>query len=374
MLRQHRLDLVEQLWPGQQIEKRIFTETLIDDYDTARKAAKRAKEPTPQARFPSTFEPEQFLSAARRSDDIAARRAALEALSSYNQALAGLAEGRGVESAKATASSFVGLAAVFAPALGIAAPLVATVAGAVERARTQAEFVRAYREATSPDPSCAGSAAQPTSTADSIARVASGTSPSTSKPLSCGPLLSAIFSFLIADTRTYYEQRVVLANVRREQVKQPTTRLLSRRINELTGRHAPPVAGAPETAEYLALAAEYRQLSVQLIDPKQPESFGSGKLPYDSAAHAELRGVVAGLRQIGEQEQKIVDELKAYYARLGDYVRLLEQTQSYLDAVGAALAQPENVDKLAGRIVELGSAVRRDGGDLRGAFLKLLAE
>jgi hypothetical protein len=164
---------------------------------------------------------------------------------------------------------------------------------------------------------------------------------------------------------------VVVAGRRSEQVKQPQTRLLSRSINTLTARYAPPAAGSPLLSDYLALAAEYRRLSTQL-NPAEPQSFGAGAQPYDSNANDELRGLVTALRAIGQQEQKIVDDLNAFHAHLVDYVRLLEQTDKYLDAVGEALERPADVDALAAQILDLGSTIRRDGGDLRGAFLKIL--
>jgi hypothetical protein len=343
---------------------RGVTETLIEDFDNARKEVNRQRVAVAAPRFPATFDPNTFLVAAKRSEDVAARYAALDAVSKYNQALVALADGRGIESAKAAVGSVLGSAAVFLPQIGVAAPIVSAVIVAVERARTQTEFVRAYREVTHPDPACAQStpSAKPGVVVGGVANAAQ-----------CGPLIKAIFAILIADTTQYYDQHVTFALRRSDQIKQPGARTLSRSINTLTARYAPPAPGSPLASEYLTLAAEYQRITAQ-FDPTEPQSFRAGKETYDVDAQNELRGLIAGLREIGRQEQKIIDDLNTYHARLIDYVRLLEQTYAYLDAVGEALERPADVDALAGKVVELGSTLRRDGGDLRGAFLKLLVQ
>lgn len=353
---------------------RAVSETLIEDYAKARTASKPPASPTTGVppRFPATFDPNDHLAGAKRSDAISARLAALDAVSKYNQALVALADGRGVESAKATVGTVVGGVASLL-SIGIATPVVTAVFGAIEKVRTQAEFVKAYREVRSPDPACI-SAAQDTSQAKVTIDGKELPVPKLDNVRDapqCGPFIKSIFAVLIADTANYYDQRVVLAGRRSDDVKEPGTRLLSRSINTVTARHAPPAVGSPLLPGYLALAAEYRQLSTQL-QPKEPQSFGAGTEPYTGSANDELRGLVAGLREIAQREQKIVDDLNAFNARLGDYVRLLEQTEKYFDAVGEALERPADVDALAVKAFDFGSAIRRDGTDLRGVFLKLL--
>jgi hypothetical protein len=352
-------------------EVRGVTEILIDDFESAQKVTDQLKQvkPTgPAPRFPAKFNPQQFLSGAPRQRDIAARIAALDAVSNYNQALTGLAEGRGVESAKTTTSSLLGLAGMFAPQLKLAEGLVGSVVAAVERARTQAEFVRAYRLAVV-DASCPPT--QSTGAPGPQPAVAAGgaVSLATESVARCGPIIPAIFAYLMEDTRTYYETRVAFTNARRAQIRQPV-RILGRQIDQLTGNFAAP-SDAAFANEYGTLAAEYQQLMAQFV-PTESFSFGAGKQPYDKNTHAQLTALMAALKVVGEQEQKLVDDLNAYHARLIDYVRLLDRTQSHLNDIGVALERPVNVDALAGRIAGVGAELRRNGADLQGAFLKLL--
>ncbi|MBE0623317.1 MAG: hypothetical protein IH606_00770 [Burkholderiales bacterium] len=352
---------------------RGVTEILIDDFENAQKVVKRTRGTASATRFAPTFDPQQLLSAARRPPDIAARIAALDAVSNYNQALLALAEGRGVDSAKALTGGLFGLAASFAPQVKLVDGLVTSVIAAVERARTQAEFVRAYRLAVS-DASCGPAAVQAAADSARPTSETAGTSaaaPSTTGIAQrCGPIIPAIFAYLMEDTRNYYDARVALSNYRRAQATQ-SVRILEMQIERLTGSHALPADPAVST-QYQALAAEYRQLTAQLGDPTQPRNFGVGNQPYENTTHTELKALLASLRVVGEQEQKIVNDLNAYYARLTEYLRLLDRTQSYLNEVGAALEQPVNLNALTGQIINAGAALRRDGSDLQGAFLKLL--
>lgn len=349
---------------------RNVTEILLTDFENAQKAVGATPGKTVAQRFPASFEPQEYLSGARGNSDVAARRAALEAVSRYNEALLGLAEGRSVQSAKVTVAGLVSLAAMFNPTIGIAGGLASEVAGAVERARTRAEFVAAYRQAVSDDlcaPPVVGSAQVPKPAPSAATDTAAAT-----KLPSCGPIIPAIFVFLIEDTRNYYQARVVLAE-QEMAASNRNIRTLLREIEDLTGGRAAPAPGSAQAAEYQTMAADYQRLTAQLLGPDGSRSFRSGSQTYDQGTHAALTIAMTALRRAGDQDKKVVDDLNAYHARLGDYVRLLDRTQTYLADIGTALSQPIDVDAATARLVDVGIGLRRDSIDLQGAFLKLLA-
>lgn len=317
-----------------------ITELLFEDYARAKAfqlTLKRSgSKPT---RLPLVFEPSAVIKEKNTVED---RRAAIGVVTSYNNMLLALAEGRSVDAVRKDLGQLGMLVDIAAggslPALGIIKEVATEAIALAEKARSRAEFVRAFRAATG----------------------------------SRRPVIPAILDFFVEDTKSYSAIRKVLIS---EKITRVNSKFgsLARTLFNLAKTYKAPSPGKPLAAERANLESEYNNMNRQINPAAKYIQFEVGNQSYDVAVHQKLENLIAPMRDLAEEEQKLVDQLNAYNARLREYVLLIEKTKDYLWEIEEALQRPPEYGLHKDKILALGVDLQSEATDLRGALKSLLA-
>lgn len=303
----------------------------VDKRVAARAAAKAKPVPAaPPPLFPASYKP-AVTSAATKGDGVSERIRALEVIARYNQVLADLAEGKSVEQVQSGAQQLVGAlqgAVNLAPGVG---PLVSDLAGAIEKARTRAEFAEAVRKGEQS--------------------------------------VNKIFDFLMEEIPKYYEIRVDLTigdlsaiedriDGRLEALKKTAESVrpgmgidlskyqdqINGKLGKLVGmnRTAKLTAGQPKTGEPAATASQ-TALTEGFIS-KAVIEFDDDTSDYLATA----------------------GKLNTYMGLLQKYERLLDSTKKAMSALRIAVDSPQDVSQQFEDVLQTSILLRRDFINLRG--------
>lgn len=316
------------------------TELLFEDYARAKAYQLSLKRSgSKPARLPPVFEPSAVIKEKKTVED---RRAALGAVTRYNNMLLALSQGKSVDAVRKDLGQLGMLVDIAAggsvPALGLIKEVATEAIALAEKARSRAEFVRAFRAATGGEK----------------------------------PVIPAILDFFIEDTKSYSEIRKVMISGKITSVNSKFGSLARTLFNFAKMYKAPP-PGKPLAAERAHLESEYNEMNRQLNPAAKYIQFKVGDEPYDNAAHQKLENLIVPMRDLAKEEQKLVDQLNAYNARLREYVLLIEKTKGYLWEIEEALQRPPDYDLHKDKILALGVILQSEASDLRGALKSLLA-
>jgi hypothetical protein len=170
------------------------------------------------------------------------------------------------------------------------------------------------------------------------------------------PLIDQILQLLADSTFDFYRVRVGLvgATITDTEFQQETV-LAS--IDDLAGKYALPPAGTELALQRAQLESEVSLLRATIAPDIAGRPLPVGSSPYDAEAQARIGEQVSVLRALCADRRTRAEALVAYHAHLGEYVRLLVETNQYFDALVRTTDPKE--------IAAQGHAVSTHAGKLR---------
>ena len=291
--------------------------------------------------YPAHFAPPLSAATASKPDDLAVRIQALETVARYNDILSALAEGKSVAQVKASANGFAGslerLQSVIGnpsfgkltAGLGSYLPLVNTVLGIIENARTRAQFIEATRRGE--------------------------------------PLVRQILDIFIEDTRDFYGVRYTLIDTQVARLK-VAIRDNGETMQTLARAHLAPT-GSDQMKELKDLedkvaaklsAIGFTGTKFQLLPG------GAGASPYSELVATQLVQFDASIESQVSGHNALVTKMNTYHALLSKYVSLLEQTKQNLMLVRATIDAPQDIVPQTQEVFLLVLEIRREFLKLRG--------
>ena len=296
--------------------------------ETAKRKAQSAAKattaaPTDAARepFPATFTSPVTDA---RTDPVAVRIQAMEAIGRFNDLIATLAEGKSVAQVQGSVSQLLGVIGnlgAITPGVG---PLINNLAGALEKARTQEEFKRAVQEGQ--------------------------------------PVIGKILLTLESEAADYYLARKALTLSDLTDVKD---RIIER-VGVIVSKVARSPAGALTwTATERAISAELEKIgglrgrtSVPLVAKCQPAPAPALQCP--AIAAEDISDTLTAIRQDVAAYQQGGEKLRIYHHLLVNYVRLLEVTRLAAAALKKELEKPTDIAAQFDDIFSTVLALRKD--------------
>lgn len=291
--------------------------------------------------YPTQFAPPLSAATASKPDDLAVRIQALETVARYNDILSALAEGKSVAQVKASANGFAGslerLQSVIGnpsfgkltAGLGSYLPLVNTVLGIIENARTRAQFIEATRRGE--------------------------------------PLVRQILDIFIEDTRDFYGVRYTLIDTQVARLK-VAIRDNGETMQTLARAHLAPT-GPDQMKELKDLedkvaaklsAIGFAGTKFQLLPG------GAGASPYSELVATQLVQFDATIQSQVSDHNALVTKMNSYHALLSKYVSLLQQTKQNLMLVRATIDAPQDIVPQTQEVFLLVLEIRREFLKLRG--------
>lgn len=290
------------------------------------------------APYPVEFEDFLKQLGAPDGQDIETRRRALRVVAQYNDVLAQLAEGKSVESVKASAGGLVeGLGKFVVAASGAAVPglsaltsLAETLAAQIEKARLRAEFEKAVKDGA--------------------------------------PLVDGILDAFVADASDHYKLRAVIASEQRALIMGDAVAQV-RGLRDLLRGHA-----APD----MDLVAVQDQLNTTLLPmrgelrpsgyPYQVASWPGGGAAFTSVEANQMQQLLKEAGRSAEAYQKNVQEIRALGEALAKYRQMLTSTKAALRQLRQALDRPQDLEVVAEEMLTLAFGVKSDLARLHAAF------
>ena len=291
--------------------------------------------------YPAHFAPPLSAAIATKPDDLAVRLQALDTVARYNDILSALAEGKSVAQVKASAKGFatslerlqsvIGNPSLgkLTSSLGSYLPLVNTVLGIIENARTRAEFIEATRRGE--------------------------------------PLVRQILDIFIEDTRDFYGVRYTLIDT---QVVRLKTAIQDNRetMQTLARSHlAPTDSDQVKDLKELEDKVAAKLSAIGFTGTKfQLPPGGAGASPYSELVATQLVQFDATIESQVSDYNALVTKMNTYHGLLAKYVSLLEQTKQNLMLVRAAIDAPQDIVPQTQEVFLLVLEIRREFLQLRG--------
>lgn len=325
-------------------EVRRTTELLFEDYVAAKKLQAKLKgSATKATRLPPAFDPSTIQTITKEDKAIKDRRAALEAVAIYNGMLLSLAEGKSVDQVKTGLGKLENLFDIVAgstlPCSGAIKQIIKTVITAAEKARSNAEFVSAFKEATGGNE----------------------------------PVIQTLLDFFIGDTRQYSEMKRIIIVDKRKDINS-IFGAQGRTLFSIIEIYTPPSPGTPFYSKRVQLELEYNQMYSQINPGVDYIDFPTeGQKPYNEQAHQQLENIMKPMLYLAKEEQKLVKQYAAYNEGFHAYVKLIQNTKSYLAQIENALLEPQGSSKQFETVLNaLGIDLKRDSQVLQSAFKEIL--
>jgi len=302
--------------------------------DVKKNRANEVKTATQPQKFERTFVLEQVLKSQGEVDTLGSRLIALQTITRYTDLLVTLAEGKSVEQLQKssgflvasleTVGGFFSYAPV--PGLQLATPLLKTVIGALEAARTREQFRTAVEKGE--------------------------------------PIIVKILAFLEEETPLYYRLAVTLFDVKHGVI----IRDVSNAVRDIIGIVAS--HQAPEDSEVLKKINDELEKTLRSMAYEfEAVNLKSGDdAPFTSVTKSQIRRLMEDVTTGADKEKRLVADLNAYYQLLETYVLLLNQTKKSLQNLRTALDQPRDVQADFENILLLALRVRQQVEDLRGSL------
>ena len=277
--------------------------------DVQENKANQAKAANKLPPFERTFDLEQVLQKQKELDTVGTRLIALQTITRYTDLLVTLAEGKSVEQVQNRAGSLIAsletiggfLSVAPVPGLQLATPLLKTVIGELEKARTREQFRTAVEQGE--------------------------------------VIIVKILAFLEGETPLYYRLAITLFDVKHGAVIAEVSSSVRDIIGIVASHQAPSDPNfLKNTEEELnktlgSMAFEFEAVK---LDPQ-------GTTPFSSVAQSQIRLLMENVTAGAEQEKQLVADLNAYYQMLETYVILLKQTEKSLHSLRVAFDKPLDV-------------------------------
>lgn len=326
-----------------QVELRTYQDALAQTQEAATQVLRvyaddvrenksnRAKATTELPPFERTFELERVFKTQAELDTVGARLIALQTITRYTDLLVTLAEGKSVEQLQNSAGSLIAsletvggfLSIAPVPGLQLATPLLKTVIGELEKARTREQFRAAVEQGEE--------------------------------------IIAKILAFLEGETPLYYRLAVTLFDVKHGAVIAEVSTSVRDIIGIVASHQAPSdpklLKNIKEELDKTLKSMAFKFDAVKL-DPQ-------GKTPFSSVAQSQIRRLMEDVKAGAGKEKQLVAALNAYYQLLKTYVFLLEQTEKSLHGLRIALDKPRDVQAEFENTLRLALRVRQQVQALR---------
>ena len=284
--------------------------------------------------YKRTFELEEVLKTPEALDAAGARLIALQTITRYTDLLVTLAEGKSVEQVQNSAGSFISsldtiggfLSVAPIPGLQLVIPLLKTVIGELEKARTREEFRSAVEKGEN--------------------------------------IILKILAFLQQETPLYYKLAVTLFDVKNGAVIKEVSTAVGDVIKIVAGHQTPDDLDLlKQTEDELnrTLGSMAFKFGAVKLEPK-------GHTPFSSVAQSQIRRLMEDVTAGAEKEKQLVSDLNNYYHLLETYVLLINQTNKSLKDLRAALDRPQDVQADFENTLRLALQVRQQVQTLRSSL------
>jgi hypothetical protein len=318
------------------IQTREVAQQVLDTWDEAsqvikqRAALKKAREQQNNGLpFPTQFSANDTLAAQGKLDAASVRLVALDTVVRYTEVLVTLAEGRSVEqvqgSAETLRANLISLTGVLniapIPGLAVAGPLIKLFSGAIEKARTQAEFRKAVVDGQK--------------------------------------AVIAILDFLIEDSNDYYTTVFSLGDPKQARLRGEITSLIGDLV-KIIQNHKKPDDDSILTDAKNRIDAVLDGFVPKLVPlPLEP----GGSRAFSNVAQSQVATILTQMEALNQQRVKTVEGVNAYHSLLERYVRLLNSTKSNLLRLRAALDREPSAAEIQAafeQTLRLALAARRE--------------
>lgn len=146
------------------------------------------------------------------------------------------------------------------------------------------------------------------------------------------PLIDQLLRHFADSTADFYRIRVGLvgAAITDIEFKQET---VLRAIEDTAGKYAPPAAATELALQRAQLESEVAVLRAQIAPDSAGKPLPIGTSPFDAEAQVQIKEHVCVLRGLCAERRSLAEGLVAYHTQLREYVRLLDETRQYFDAL-----------------------------------------
>ena len=282
------------------------TRDLLDDYSAALDVftAQDKKADQQQKRYPLLFDPEVARSSEAPPPMIAGFENALRAIEEYNAALLARADGADDEAIAARAAAignFISSSGIVPAGLPIA-DIAHEVLAMLSRANDRKEFETTLRNGK--------------------------------------PLIEKLLQGFENATADFYRVRVGLVGAAITEIEFKQQTVLDA-IEDIAGTYALPPAATELSLQRAQLETEIALLRAEITPSHAARPLPVGLSPYEADAHARIEEQVRVQRGLCADRRALMDGLSLYHTQLGEYVRLLEETKQYFDALVRATGSRE---------------------------------
>ena len=285
------------------------TAELLGDYAAALDTIATQDAAVRPAVYPIQFDPGAALAAESPDPAVAGFQNALGAVEAYNAALLGRAQGgdeaRLAGHAAAAAKLIESLGTGALPAGVPTADLVRELLSLLAQARTQKEF------------------------ADALTRGR--------------PIVDRILDDFVAATPDFYRVRVGIVGAALTEIEFKQETVLDE-LDRIAEGYAAPAAGTELALRRAQVDTEVAALRVAVAPNAAARPLPAGAQPYDDDAQRRLEEQARVLRGLCNERRSMAESLIAYHDRLAAYVRLLDETQRYFDALLKAAGPSDRAD------------------------------
>lgn len=285
------------------------TDELLGDYAVALDMIATHDAAERPAVYPIRFDPDAALAAEAPDPAVAGFQNALRAVEAYDAALLDIAQGEsdahlaGHAAAAAKVIESLGIGA--APAGVPAAELVRGLLSLLAQARTQRQF------------------------ADAVTRGR--------------PIVGRILHDFVGATPDFYRVRVGIVGAALTEIEFKQETVLDE-IERIAETYAAPAAGTELALRRAQVETEVAALRVAVAPNAASRPLPAGPRPYDDDAQRRLEEQARVLRGLCSERRALAEGLTAYHDQLAAYVRLVDDTQRYFDALLGASGPSERSD------------------------------
>ncbi len=285
----------------------LVTEELLGDYavavDTIEK--ENAADANLQPSYPIQFDPGAALSAKSPDPAVVSFQNSLRAVDAYNGVLLDLARGQSDAGLQRNAATVERILESFGIGAAPMADVVQNLFTLIAQAHNRKQFADTLRKGR--------------------------------------PMVDAILQNLVDATPDFYRVRVGLvgAAVTDIEFKQETT---LEELDRIAQEYASPASGTELALRRAQVETEVAVLRAAISPDSAGRPLYTGARTYDIGAQERLEAQARVLRGLCEDRRAMADGLTDYHAQLADYVRLLDDTRRYFDALLAAIDTSKNSD------------------------------
>jgi len=313
------------------------TDELLGDYSQAIDtiAAQEAAASDRQSAYPIQFNPIEALTSEKPDPAVEGFQASLRAVEAYNNALLDLAQGAPDDRLLGHAAAITHLLETLgmgaSPGGLPATEMIQTLLSLLAQAQNQKQFAAALAKGR--------------------------------------PIVDLLLDGFVNATPDFYRVRVGIVGAAITEIEFKQESVLDE-LEQISRNYAPPAAGTELSLRRARVETEVAALRAAISPEAVGHPLPTGAQSYDENVQDRLEQQARVLRGLCDERRALAEGLAAYHGHLADYVRLLDETRRYFDALLKAIDSPSDSDAAvrAHDVNAKAASLRADIRESRGAL------